>query len=109
MDVVTTVNGFNLISSVQSSSNSFFFISLKPWSERTAPGMTADGIAARLKSRLNAEISSGVAYVVPPPPLPGVGTSGDVTFLLEDRQGIGENSWPPTRPNSSRQRKRGRK
>ena len=90
VDVVTTVNGFNLISSVQSSSNSFFFISLKPWSERTAPGMTADGIAARLKSRLNAEISSGVAYVVPPPPLPGVGTSGDVTFLLEDRQGIGE-------------------
>ncbi len=52
--------------------------------------MTADGIAARLKSRLNAEISSGVVYVVPPPPLPGVGTSGDVTFLLEDRQGIGE-------------------
>lgn len=42
------------------------------------------------ESRLNAEISSGVAYVVPPPPLPGVGTSGDVTFLLEDRQGIGE-------------------
>ena len=31
-----------------------------------------------------------MAYVVPPPPLPGVGTSGDVTFLLEDRQGIGE-------------------
>ena len=52
--------------------------------------MTADGIAARLKSKLNAEISSGMAYVVPPPPLPGVGTSGDVTFLLEDRQGIGE-------------------
>ena len=90
VEVVTTVNGFNLISSVQSSSNSFFFISLKPWSERTAPGMTADGIAARLKSKLNAEISSGMAYVVPPPPLPGVGTSGDVTFLLEDRQGIGE-------------------
>ena len=52
--------------------------------------MTADAIAARLKSKLNASISSGMAYVVPPPPLPGVGTSGDVTFLLEDRQGIGE-------------------
>lgn len=90
VEVVTTVNGFNLISSVQSSSNSFFFISLKPWSERKGPDMTADAIAARLKSKLNASISSGMAYVVPPPPLPGVGTSGDVTFLLEDRQGIGE-------------------
>lgn len=89
VEVVTTVNGFNLISSVQSSSNSFFFISLKPWSERKGPDMTADAIAARLKSKLNASISSGMAYVVPPP-LPGVGTSGDVTFLLEDRQGIGE-------------------
>ena len=37
VEVVTTVNGFNLISSVQSSSNSFFFISLKPWSERKGP------------------------------------------------------------------------
>ena len=90
VEVVTTVNGFNLISTVQSSSNSFFFISLKPWSQRKGPDMTADAIAARLKSKLNASISSGMAYVVPPPPLPGVGTSGDVTFLLEDRQGIGE-------------------
>ena len=90
VEVVTTVNGFNLISTVQSSSNSFFFISLKPWSQRKGPDMTADAIAARLKNKLNAKISSGMAYVVPPPPLPGVGTSGDVTFLLEDRQGIGE-------------------
>ena len=41
VEVVTTVNGFNLISSVQSSSNSFFFISLKPWSQRKGPDMTA--------------------------------------------------------------------
>lgn len=68
VEVVTTVNGFNLISTVQSSSNSFFFISLKPWSQRKGPDMTADAIAARLKSKLNASISSGMAYVVPPPP-----------------------------------------
>lgn len=90
VDVITTVNGFNLISTVQSESNSFFFISLKPWEDRSAPNMTADAIASRLKKKLSTAINSGVVYVVPPPPIPGVGTSGDVTFLLEDRQGIGE-------------------
>lgn len=90
VETVTTVNGFNLMSFVESSSNSFFFISLKPWSERKAPDMTADAICARLKQKLSAEIAAGIAYVVPPPPIPGIGTSGDVTFLLEDRQGRGE-------------------
>lgn len=90
VDIVTTINGFNLMNFVQSSSNSFFFISLKPWKERNSRDMTAAAICSRLKQKLGAEIAAGVAYVVQPPPIPGVGTSGDVTFMLEDRQGIGE-------------------
>ena len=34
---VTSVIGFNLLSTVQTTFNAFFFITLKPWDERTAP------------------------------------------------------------------------
>ncbi|MEG0333947.1 MAG: efflux RND transporter permease subunit [Akkermansia sp.] len=90
VETVTTVNGFNLMTYVQSSSNAFFFISLTPWEDRTAPGMTAKDICARINQELAQQNHAGVPYAVEPPPLPGVGTSGDVSFLLEDRQGQGE-------------------
>lgn len=87
---VTTVNGFNLMTFVQSPNNAFFFISLKPWSERSNPGESADALCQRITEEFTRRISSGIAYVFPPPPIPGVGTSGAVTFMLEDRQGKGE-------------------
>lgn len=90
VEIVTTVNGFNLMTYVQSSSNSFFFISLKPWKERAGAGLTAKDICARINGLLSEKNREGITYVVQPPPLPGVGTSGDVSFMLEDRQGLGE-------------------
>lgn len=88
---VTTVNGFNLMTFVQSPNNAFFFISLKPWNERRSPGESADALCGRITEELTRRISSGITFVFPPPPIPGVGTSGAVSFLLEDRQGKGEN------------------
>ena len=43
-----------------------------------------------IKQRLNAELSKfpeGVAFGFSPPAIPGVGTSGGFTFILEDRAG----------------------
>ncbi len=31
------------------------------------------------------QVKSGLAFSFPPPAIPGVGTSGGVTFMLEDR------------------------
>ncbi|MEY2501089.1 MAG: hydrophobic/amphiphilic exporter (mainly bacteria), family [Verrucomicrobiota bacterium] len=92
---VTSVIGFNLLSTVQTTFNAFFFITLKPWDERTAPN---DQYAA-LKQTINrklAAIPEGIGFAFPPPSIPGIGTSGGVTFMLEDRAGrdpafLGEN------------------
>ena len=35
-----------------------------------------------------AKIPEGTAFVFPPPAIPGIGASGGVTFLLEDRAGM---------------------
>jgi HAE1 family hydrophobic/amphiphilic exporter-1 len=87
---VTTINGFNLMNSVQSPSNAFFFITLDSWAHRKSPSLAASQIASQIRQRFGDEITSGITYVVQPSPIPGVGTSGNVTFLLEDRQGQGE-------------------
>jgi HAE1 family hydrophobic/amphiphilic exporter-1 len=76
----TTVLGFNLLSQVQATYNTFFFITLKPWGQRP----TADAIEQRLNQEF-AALPQGTAFSFPPPAIPGIGTSGGVTFVLQDR------------------------
>ena len=64
----------------------FFFIALKPWSERKRPEEQVAGIQARLNRELG-RLPQGVAFSFSPPAIQGIGTSGGVTFMLEDRAG----------------------
>jgi HAE1 family hydrophobic/amphiphilic exporter-1 len=78
--------GFSLLSTVYSTYNSFFFVTFKPWSDRTS----AKEHYAAIKAHLNAELSKipeGTAFAFAPPSIPGVGTAGGFTFVLEDRAG----------------------
>jgi hydrophobic/amphiphilic exporter-1 (mainly G- bacteria), HAE1 family len=82
----TSVIGFSLLSGVSNTYSSFFFIELKPWSERTKP----EEQYAAIRSHLNRELSQlpqGIAFSFSPPAIPGVGASGGQTFILEDRSG----------------------
>jgi len=82
----TTVVGFNLLSFAHTSYNSFFFVTLKPWSERKSRAEQYQEI----KNRLNQELSRlpvGTVFGFSPPAVPGVGTSGGFQFVLEDRSG----------------------
>jgi HAE1 family hydrophobic/amphiphilic exporter-1 len=83
---VSSVMGYSMLSGVNATYSSFFFISLKPWEERKTPETSYDGIKAHLQQAL-AQVSSGLAFSFPPPAIPGVGTSGGATFILEDRSG----------------------
>jgi HAE1 family hydrophobic/amphiphilic exporter-1 len=92
---VTSVIGFNLLSTVQTTFNAFFFITLKPWDERTAPNEQYAALKQTINRKL-AGIPEGIGFSFPPPAIPGIGTSGGVTFMLEDRAGrdpafLGEN------------------
>ena len=85
---VTAIMGYSLLSGVNSTYNSFYFISLKPWEERKTPETSYGGVKAHLRKALS-QVPSGIAYSFPPPAIPGVGTSGGATFVLEDRSGSG--------------------
>src|SRR4051812_24453804 len=82
----TSVIGFSLLSLVQNTYSAFFFVTFKPWSERTKPEEQYQAIKLRLNKYL-AGLSEGIAFAFPPPAIPGVGTSGGFTFMLEDRSG----------------------
>jgi HAE1 family hydrophobic/amphiphilic exporter-1 len=82
----TSVIGFSLLSLVQNTYSAFFFVTFKPWSERTKPEEQYTAIKARLNQYLST-LTEGVAFAFPPPAIPGVGTSGGFTFMLEDRAG----------------------
>jgi HAE1 family hydrophobic/amphiphilic exporter-1 len=88
VESVSSVVGYNLLSGVSTTYNAFFFISLKPWPERTTPAESYPAIKGHLQRSL-ATVPAGVAFVFPPPAIPGVGSSGGFTFLLEDRSGAG--------------------
>ena len=84
---VTSVVGFNLLSSVQSTYTGFFFITLEEWSKRKTPELQVDAIQARINRELAALPRPTASLAFPPPAIPGVGTAGGVTFILEDRTG----------------------
>jgi HAE1 family hydrophobic/amphiphilic exporter-1 len=82
----TSVVGFSLLSFVRTSYNAFFFVTLKPWDERTSRAEQFQAIKAHLNRELS-KVSGAIAFGFSPPAIPGVGTSGGFTFVLEDRSG----------------------
>jgi hydrophobic/amphiphilic exporter-1 (mainly G- bacteria), HAE1 family len=82
----TSVVGFSLLSFVRTSYNAFFSVTLKPWDKRTTRDQQFQAIKAHLNQELS-KLPAGIAFSFSPPAIPGVGTSGGFTFILEDRSG----------------------
>src|SRR5271167_2280061 len=83
---VTCFVGFSLLSFVRTSYNSTFFVTFKPWGERKARAEQFQSLKAHLNQQLS-KLPAAVAFGFSPPAIPGVGTAGGFTFILEDRSG----------------------
>jgi HAE1 family hydrophobic/amphiphilic exporter-1 len=86
VESTASVVGFSLLSLTRSSYNAFFFITLKDWKDRTKREEQYQFIRQSVNRKL-AGLPQGVAFSFSPPAIPGVGTSGGFTFVLEDRSG----------------------
>jgi HAE1 family hydrophobic/amphiphilic exporter-1 len=86
IETYSSVVGFNFLSGVQNTYSGFFFIKLKPWDERKSKQEQASELVGLLNQRL-AGLPEGFAFSIAPPAIPGVGSSGGFTFILEDRSG----------------------
>jgi len=86
VEQVTSVSGFSLLSFARTSYSGFGFISMKEWDSRKTRAEQFQEIKARLNAELS-KLPEAVAFGFSPPAIPGVGTSGGFTFMLEDRSG----------------------
>src|SRR3989449_28149 len=86
VEYTTSVVGFSLLSFVRTSYNAFFFVTFKPWDERKTRAEQFQAIKAHLNGELS-RLPAAIAFSFSPPAIPGVGTSGGFTFVLEDRAG----------------------
>jgi HAE1 family hydrophobic/amphiphilic exporter-1 len=82
----TSVVGFSLLSYVRTSYSAFFWVNLKPWDDRKSRDEAYQAIKARLNQELK-QMPEGTVFSFSPPAIPGVGTAGGVTFVLQDRAG----------------------
>src|SRR5262249_37337919 len=81
-----SVIGFSLLSLTRSSYNAFFFVTLKEWKDRQKREEQYQFIRNSVNRKL-AGLKQGIAFSFSPPAIPGVGTAGGFTFVLEDRAG----------------------
>src|SRR5262249_50184345 len=82
----TGVMGFSLLSNVFTTYNAFYFITLDPWNERVPKNLGLRNLLPIIRERF-AHLQGAEIFPFPPPTIPGVGSSGGVTFILEDRTG----------------------
>jgi HAE1 family hydrophobic/amphiphilic exporter-1 len=86
VEYATSVIGYSMLSGVTNTYSGFFFVTLKPWHERKKPEEKYEAIMATLNREMG-KLPQGVAFAFSPPAIPGIGTAGGVTFILEDRAG----------------------
>ncbi|MFA5205430.1 MAG: multidrug efflux RND transporter permease subunit [Lentisphaeria bacterium] len=83
----TSVVGYSMLSQVQNTYSGFFFISLEDWAKRKTPELKYEVIKARLSKELGTQLPGAIGFAFSPPAIPGIGTAGGFTFVLEDRAG----------------------
>jgi HAE1 family hydrophobic/amphiphilic exporter-1 len=83
---VMSVVGFSLLSQTQSTYNAFYFVNFKSWDQRKTKEEQFADLQANITKALGG-VKQGIAFSFPPPAIAGLGTSGGVSMVLEDRSG----------------------
>jgi HAE1 family hydrophobic/amphiphilic exporter-1 len=81
------IAGFSLLSNTSSSYSGFYFIAFDPWDERHTPELSASALIRTLNMKLAAQVPEAIGFSFGPPAIPGLGTAGGFTFMLQDRSG----------------------
>lgn len=86
---VTGIGGLNVINFSFKPNAATFFVQMDPWDERKDPSLQLGGMLGTLNQKF-ASITEGSIVVVPPPAIPGLGSTGGFSFMLEQRSAGGD-------------------
>jgi HAE1 family hydrophobic/amphiphilic exporter-1 len=79
------IGGLNVVTFSNKSNSGTIFTMLKPWDERKDKSKQLDGIIGTLQQKF-AAIKEANIVVIPPPAIPGLGSTGGFTFELQQQQ-----------------------
>jgi hydrophobic/amphiphilic exporter-1 (mainly G- bacteria), HAE1 family len=82
------IAGYSLLSNTSSTYSGFYFLQFNPWAERKTPELSAKGLMQTLNAKMQAAIPEAIGFAFGPPAIPGLGTAGGFTFMLQDRVGV---------------------
>jgi len=80
------VAGFDMLAGGQKSNGAMVGAGMKPWSERTSSDMQLDAVIGQAMRKLGA-IPEATIFSFKPPSLPGIGSVGGLTLMIQDRGG----------------------
>ncbi len=83
---VISVAGFSLLNSAFGSNSALIIPVLAPWSEREAPELSLRSIVGQTE-QIAAKTSDANVIPFVPPAIPGLGSSGGFSFVLQDKTG----------------------
>ncbi len=83
----TTIAGFSLLTRVSTTNSAFYFVTLKPWDERTSPSLDSKAILGNINRQLFSQIPEAISFAFSPPAIPGFGSATGFSLWLQDRSG----------------------
>ncbi len=81
--------GLSIAGFTNASNSGIIFVGLKDFEERTTPALSGAAIAGELQGKFFAEIGDALPFILQPPPVMGLGTSGGFKMQIEDRASLG--------------------
>ena len=89
VDAIFTVAGFSFAGSGQNTG--FAFVKLKPWGDRTAPGLKAQAVANKAMGALS-QIRNAAVFAFAPPAVSELGNASGFDLMLQDRANLGHDA-----------------
>ena len=83
------LGGLNVVSFASKSNSATIFVQLKPWDERGADSLQIGAITANLQKKLS-RFKEASLVVIQPPAIPGLGSTGGFSFILEQKAAGGD-------------------
>jgi HAE1 family hydrophobic/amphiphilic exporter-1 len=83
------LGGLNVVSFATKSNSGTLFCQLKPWDERKGEAnqlLGKKGLIATIQAKLSSKFKEANIVVIPPPPIPGLGSTAGFAFNLEQRE-----------------------
>jgi hydrophobe/amphiphile efflux-1 (HAE1) family protein len=81
------LGGLNVVSFATKSNSATIFVQLKKWDERKLSSLE---LVPMLQAKLSKTFKEATVVVIPPPAIPGLGTTAGFSFVLEERQASGD-------------------